>query len=53
MKPYRELYPHAGLLLPNTQQVADRVVVLPTGTTIGQEDVATICLILRTLVEVN
>jgi dTDP-4-amino-4,6-dideoxygalactose transaminase len=32
MKPYRELFPHAGLVLPNTEVVADRVVVLPTGT---------------------
>jgi dTDP-4-amino-4,6-dideoxygalactose transaminase len=37
MQPYRELYPHAGLLLPNTQQVANRVVVLPTGTTMTVE----------------
>lgn len=34
MKPYRELYPHAGLVLPNTQAVADRVIVLPTGITL-------------------
>ena len=51
MQPYRELYPHAGLLLPNTQQVADRVVVLPTGTTLGNEEVTTICSILRTAAE--
>ncbi len=37
MKPFRDLYPHAGLLLPNTQRVADRVVVLPTGTTLPEE----------------
>ncbi len=34
MKPYRELYPHAGLVLPNTKAVAERVIVLPTGTTL-------------------
>jgi dTDP-4-amino-4,6-dideoxygalactose transaminase len=51
MKPYRELYPHAGLLLPNTQQVADRVVVLPTGTTLSTEDVAIICSILSVVVK--
>lgn len=34
MKPYRELFPHAGLVLPNTQAVADRVIVLPTGMTL-------------------
>ncbi|HQW81041.1 MAG TPA: DegT/DnrJ/EryC1/StrS family aminotransferase [Pseudomonadota bacterium] len=34
MKPYRELFPNAGVLLPQTQFVADRVIVLPTGTTL-------------------
>ena len=32
MQPYRAYYPNAGLVLPNTKQVADRVVVMPTGT---------------------
>jgi dTDP-4-amino-4,6-dideoxygalactose transaminase len=31
MKPYRDLFPHAGLVLPHTQAVAERVIVLPTG----------------------
>jgi dTDP-4-amino-4,6-dideoxygalactose transaminase len=34
MQPYREIYPDAGLALPNTQRVADSVIVLPTGTTL-------------------
>lgn len=29
MKPYRDLFPHAGLMLPHTRTVAERVVVLP------------------------
>lgn len=29
MQPYRDLFPHAGLMLPNTIAVAKRVVVLP------------------------
>jgi len=29
MQPYRDLFPHAGLMLPNTMAVAKRVVVLP------------------------
>jgi len=53
MKPYRELYPHAGLLLPNTQKVADRVVVLPTGTTMDVEMVKTVASAIRVLVEGN
>jgi dTDP-4-amino-4,6-dideoxygalactose transaminase len=51
MMPYRELFPHAGLLLPNTKKVADRVVVLPTGTTLGVEEVELICGILRVLLK--
>ena len=35
MKPYRELFPNAGVLLPHTSEVAERVIVLPTGTAIS------------------
>ena len=42
MQPYRDLYPHAGLLLPATVRVADRVVVLPSGTAVTPDDIATI-----------
>lgn len=49
MKPYSDLFPHAGLMLPNTQQVANRVIVLPTGTALGLNEVSSICSILRTL----
>ena len=34
MYPYRDYYPHAGLMLPNTNAVAGRVLVLPTGTAV-------------------
>lgn len=37
MKPYRDLFPHAGLMLPNTEMVAGRVIVLPTGTAVDPE----------------
>lgn len=46
MQPFRELFPHAGLVLPNTETVANRVIVLPTGTTLPQgavETIAQIC----------
>ncbi len=42
MVPYSELFPDAGEQLPNTQIVADRVVVLPTGTTMNEEMVRTV-----------
>lgn len=47
MKPYRELYPQAGERLPNTREVADRVVVLPTGTTMSEEMVGTVAAVIR------
>jgi len=53
MRPYRDLYPHAGLLLPNTQLVADRVIVLPTGTAMDGAMVNTVASVVRVLVEGN
>lgn len=50
MKPYHELYPHAGLVLPNTNEVADRVVVLPTGTTMDKSMVNMVANVIRTLI---
>ncbi|MDD4964175.1 MAG: DegT/DnrJ/EryC1/StrS family aminotransferase [Gallionella sp.] len=50
MKPYRELYPHASLLLQNSEKVADRVVVLPTGTTMSKEMVEAVASVIRVLI---
>ena len=47
MEPYRSLYPHAGLMLPETTKVAERVMVLPTGTGVTEEVVTCICEILQ------
>ena len=47
MEPYRSLQPHAGLLLPETERVASRVIVLPTGQTVELETIARICEIVR------
>ena len=49
MQPYRDLYPWADAHLPNTNAVAARVIVLPTGMAIGEDEIATICAILRVL----
>lgn len=49
MKPYRDLFPHARLMLPNTIDVANRVVVLPTGTTLPDGAIAVIADTLRVL----
>ena len=37
MQPYRDLYPHAGLLLASTEAVAKSVAVLPSGATLPDE----------------
>ncbi len=47
MKPYRDLFPHAGLVLPHTIDVAQRVVVLPTGPNLPPGAVARIASIIR------
>ena len=51
MQPYRDLYPHAGLLLPNTKKVADRVVILPTGTVMDVEMINTVSSAIRVIAE--
>ena len=47
MEPYRVLFPHASLLLPNTTAVAERVAVLPTGTTISLEQIDLVTRLIR------
>lgn len=42
MKPYRDLFPHAGLLLEQTNAVANRVIVLPNGTALPDTAIAAI-----------
>lgn len=49
MKPYRDLFPHAGLLLPHTRAVAERVIVLPNGMALPETAVAAIADVLRVL----
>ena len=47
MEPYRSYFPHAGLLLPETERVACKIVVLPTGSAIGETEIAGICQLVR------
>lgn len=49
MEPYRTLDP--SLRLPITERVASRVLILPTGSAVGHEDVTTICQIMRLAVD--
>lgn len=47
MKPYSDLFPHAGLVLPNTEAVAAGVIVLPSGSTLTADHVDIITSIIR------
>jgi len=47
MEPYRSYFPHAGLLLPNTERLVQRVMSLPTGTAVGNKEIEAICSIIR------
>jgi dTDP-4-amino-4,6-dideoxygalactose transaminase len=47
MEPYRWYYPHAGLLLPETERLSQRVMSLPTGTAIEPQDILEIGHIIR------
>lgn len=51
MEPYRSYFPHAGLLLPETERLTQRVMSLPTGTAVGHEEVAGVCALIRLAVE--
>lgn len=47
MKPYRDLYPNAGLMLPVTERIAENVLVLPTGTSISSDSIVLIAEVIR------
>jgi dTDP-4-amino-4,6-dideoxygalactose transaminase len=47
MEPYRSYFPHARLLLPQTERLTRRVLSLPTGTAVGPAEIATVCDIVR------
>ena len=42
MEPYRSYFPNAGLLLPQTERLTGRILVLPSGSTVSVEDIHTI-----------
>lgn len=51
MAPYNELFPDAEKALPVTKLVAERVIVLPTGTTVDEEMIRTVVEIIGALSE--
>lgn len=51
MEPYRSHFPDTGLLLPETESLANRVLVLPTGRDVTSTDIEKICAIIRFAIE--
>jgi len=51
MEPYRSYFPHAYLLLPQTEKLATRVLSLPTGTAVSSQNIMDICKLIRFIVE--
>lgn len=50
MEPYRSLFPDAGVRLPETEKLAQRVLVMPTGTAVSTEDISKLCSIVDAVV---
>lgn len=50
MEPYRSYFPHAALVLPETEKLCRRVLVLPTGTSVDELAIVRICEIVETAV---
>jgi len=50
MEPYRSYFPHASLLLPETEKLTQKVLCLPTGTAVDSNDISSVCSIIRTAV---
>lgn len=51
MEPYRSAFPDAGLRLPETERLANRVLCLPTGTAVEENQISIISRILRGVLE--
>jgi dTDP-4-amino-4,6-dideoxygalactose transaminase len=47
MEPYRSYFPNAGLLLPETERLTQRVLSLPTGTAVSTKKIREICQIIH------
>jgi dTDP-4-amino-4,6-dideoxygalactose transaminase len=50
MEPYRSYFPHAHLVLPETEKLCRRVMLLPTGTAMNEYSVSQVCRIIGTAV---
>lgn len=51
MEPYRSYFPHARLLLPETERLVNRTLSLPTGSAVSVKDIGHICQIIRVVIQ--
>jgi dTDP-4-amino-4,6-dideoxygalactose transaminase len=47
MEPYRSTYPQAGLRLPHTEALSQRIFSLPTGTSVDPDAIESVCHLVR------
>jgi dTDP-4-amino-4,6-dideoxygalactose transaminase len=47
MEPYRSYQPHTGLWLPQTERIVERMLSLPTGTAVSEEQIHATCALIR------
>ena len=50
MEPYRTYYPHAGLILPQTEELLQRILQLPTGPAVSLAQIDVICGLIETAI---
>lgn len=51
MEPYRSYFPHSGMTLPVTERLCQRVLSLPTGTSVSEDDIRKICQLLAFVIK--
>ncbi len=51
MEPYRSYFPHTRFLLPQTERLSQRVMLLPSGTAVNEDAIGKICDVIRTAQE--
>jgi dTDP-4-amino-4,6-dideoxygalactose transaminase len=51
MEPYRSYFPHAGVMLPETEKLTAKILCLPTGTGVSSNEIARICDIFRFILQ--
>lgn len=50
MEPYKSFFPNAGLMLPHTEETSEKMLTLPTGTSINKGDIIKICNLIKLIV---